>query len=70
MKSAGTLMLFICLLVIAVLGYFNFKQTQTIQLLNEEIIEQARLRHLLILEKHVLKKKVEKLEKNQADSVR
>lgn len=70
MKSAGTLMLFICLLVIAVLGYFNFKQTQTIQLLNEEIIEQARLRHLLILEKHVLKKKVEKLEKIPADSVR
>ena len=44
------------------MGYYNFQQTQTIELLNEEIFEQARLRHNLILKKHTLEKQIEELQ--------
>jgi len=54
MKEGGLILIVILVGVIGLLGYYNFQQHDTIELLNEEILEQARLRHNLILEKHVL----------------
>lgn len=34
------------------LAYFNFQQKNTIELLNQEIVKQARFRHELQLEKY------------------
>lgn len=64
MKGVGSLILILLVLVIAILGYYNIKQQKTIELLNEEIFEQARLRHDLVLEKHVLELKLEEIEKD------
>ena len=61
MKGGGSFLLILMVAVVALLGYYNFQQQKTIELLNEEIFEQARLRHNLILEKHLLKEKLEKL---------
>ena len=61
MKGGGPILIVLLLTVVSVLGYFNLKQNQTIQLLNEEILEQARQRHNLILKKHVLEQKLEAL---------
>lgn len=61
MKGSSILMTGIFILVIAFMGYYNFQQTQTIELLNEEILEQARLRHNLIFKKHTLEKQIEEL---------
>jgi hypothetical protein len=47
---------------VATLGYFNFQQQKTIELLNEEIFEQAKLRRNIILEKHVLEQKIQSME--------
>ncbi len=62
MKGVVPFFVVVLLIVIAVLGYYNMKHQQTIQLLNEEIFEQARLRHNLLLEKHKLRQQLEKLE--------
>ena len=61
MKGGAPILIVLLLTVVSVLGYFNLEQSQTIQLLNEEIIEQARLRHNLVLKKHVLEQKLELL---------
>jgi len=62
MKGVATILMFLLAAAVAVLGYYNFEQHTTIQLLNDEIFEQARLRHNLILKKHVLEQQLEKLE--------
>ena len=67
MKGVGSILLILLGAVVAILGYYNFEQQKTIQLLNDEILEQARLRHNLILKKHVLEQQLEKIE---SDSVR
>ncbi len=61
MKGVVPFLVVVLLIVIAVLGYYNMKSQQTIQLLNEEIFEQARLRHNLLLEKHKVEQKLRKL---------
>ncbi|MGB0806127.1 MAG: hypothetical protein ACPGRC_05505 [Salibacteraceae bacterium] len=61
MKGASSLIFVVLIVVIIVLGFYNFKQQQTINLLNEEIFEQAKRRHNLVLEKHVLELKLEKM---------
>lgn len=68
MKEVAAILVFLLAAVVAVLGYFNFEQQKTIQLLNEEILEQARLRHNLILQKHVLELQLEKLEVDTANT--
>jgi len=67
MKGVGPILLILLGAVVAILGYYNFEQQKTIQLLNDEILEQARLRHNLILKKHVLEQQLEKIE---ADSIK
>ena len=67
MKGGSTILLVLLAIVVMVLGYYNFEQQKTIQLLNDEILEQARLRHNLILKKHVLEQQLENL---VIDSVR
>ena len=62
MKGVVPFFVVVLLLVVAFLGYFNMKHQQTIQLLNEEIFEQARLRHNLLLEKHKVEQKLNKLQ--------
>ena len=62
MKGVPTILMFLLAAAVAVLGYYNFSQHKTIQLLNDEIFEQARLRHNLILKKHVLEQQLEKFE--------
>lgn len=66
MKGSSIFLMVVLLAVIAGLAYYNFEQKKTIELLNQEILEQARLRHNLILEKHIL---LEKMEKLKADSL-
>lgn len=66
MKGVGGVIIVVMVIVIAILGFYNFKQAATINLLNEEIFEQARRRHDLILENHVLETQIERLE---SDSV-
>ena len=61
MKGGSTILLVLLAVVVMVLGYFNFEQQKTIQVLNDEILEQARLRHNLILKKHVLEQQLETL---------
>jgi hypothetical protein len=61
MKGGGSFLLVLLVAVISVLGYYNFEQQNTIELLNEEILKQARLRHNLILEKRVLEQKIENI---------
>lgn len=60
MKGSSIFLIILMLTVIVGLGYYNFEQKKTIELLNQEIFEQARLRHNLILEKHVLQEKIER----------
>ena len=62
MKGVGPILIVLLTTVIVILGYYNFEQQKTIQILNHEILEQARLRHNLILKKHVLELELEKLE--------
>ena len=64
MKGVGTILTILLATVVAVLAYYNFEQQKTIQLLNDEILEQARLRHNLILKKYVLEQQIEKLEED------
>ena len=66
MKGGGMILIVILVGVIGTLGYYNFQNQKTIELLNEEILEQARLRHNLILEKHVLENS---LKVERSDSV-
>lgn len=54
MKGGGMILIVILVGVIVTLSYYNFQQQKTIEILNEEIFEQARLRHNLILEKHII----------------
>ena len=67
MKGASSVLLILSMAVVAILGYYNLEQQKTIQLLNDEILEQARLRHNLILKKHVLEQKLDKFELNWAN---
>ena len=67
MKGVVSFLVILLIIVVAVLGYYNMKQQTTIELLNEEIFEQARLRHELVLEKYMLQQQLEKLE---TDSVK
>ncbi len=64
MKGVVPFLVVVLVIVIAVLGSYNLKQLDTIQILNEEIFEQARLRHNLVMEKYGLEKKLEKLEQD------
>tara|TARA_R110002050_G_scaffold300722_2_gene471876 strand:+ start:13698 stop:13913 length:216 start_codon:yes stop_codon:yes gene_type:complete len=64
MKGGGGFLIILLVLVIAVLGYYNYQQQVTIELLNEEVFEQARLRHEVVLEKHGLQLKIENLQKD------
>lgn len=64
MKGVVPFLVGVLVIVIGILAYYNLKQQQTIQLLNEEIFEQARLRHNLVIEKHGLEKQIEKLAKD------
>lgn len=57
MKGSSVFLFSVMAIVIVLLGYYNFEQQNTIELLNEEILQQARRRHNLILEKHVLEQK-------------
>ncbi|MFT4754733.1 MAG: hypothetical protein ACI85Q_002294 [Salibacteraceae bacterium] len=59
MKGVYPFVLVLMILVVAILGYYNMKQKRTIELLNEEIFEQARLRHNLVFEKHLLEQKLQ-----------
>ena len=68
MKGAGSFLLVLLVAIISILGYYNFKQQNTIELLNEEILKQARLRHNLILEKRVLENEIEKLVGDSLDT--
>ncbi len=68
MKGVGPGLIVLLLAVIALLGYYNFEQQKTIELLNDEIIEQARLRHNLILKKHVLEERLDQLESDSSSS--
>lgn len=61
MKGSSVFLFSVMAIVIIWLGYYNFEQQNTIELLNEEILDQARRRHNLILEKHVLEQKNEEL---------
>jgi cell division protein FtsL len=61
MKGSSVFLFSVMAIVIIWLGYYNFEQQNTIDLLNEEILDQARRRHNLILEKHVLEQKNEEL---------
>lgn len=67
MKGSSVFLFSVMAIVIVLLGYYNFEQQNTIELLNEEILQQARRRHNLILEKHVLEQK--NLELIEADSL-
>ncbi|UTW66116.1 hypothetical protein KFE94_15895 [bacterium SCSIO 12643] len=67
MKGSSVFLFSVMAIVIVLLGYYNFEQQNTIELLNEEILQQARRRHNLILEKHVLEQK--NLELMEADSL-
>ena len=69
MKGVGPVLIVLLLAVIALLGYYNFEQQKTIELLNDEIIEQARLRHNLILKKHVLEERLDQLESDSSAQV-
>ena len=64
MKGVGTILTILLATVVAVLAYYNFEQQKTIQLLNDEILEQARLRHNLILKKYVLEQQIERMEED------
>ena len=68
MKGAGSFLLVLLVAIISILGYYNFEQQKTIELLNEEILKQARLRHNLILEKRVLENEIEKLVGDSLDT--
>lgn len=59
MKSVGSVLLGVMIAVISLLAYYNYKQQQTINILNKEVLEQARLRHILILEKYALQQRIE-----------
>jgi len=67
MKGSSVFLFSVMAIVIVLLGYYNFEQQNTIELLNEEILQQARRRHNLILEKHVLEQKNAEL--MEADSL-
>lgn len=52
--------LFIVLIAgLCILTYFNFEQKNTIEVLNQEIVRQARYRHQLQIEKQKVERKFE-----------
>lgn len=54
-------------MALAFMGYYNFQQRATIEVLNEEILEQARLRHNLILKTHILDQQIEEMKNDSAN---
>lgn len=69
MKGVGPVLIVLLVFVVSLLGYYNFQQQKTIELLNDEIIEQARLRHNLLLKKHVLEQRLEEYELDSIQQV-
>ena len=69
MKGVSSVFNVFLVISVATLGYYNFQQQKTIELLNEEIFEQAKLRRNIILQKHVLEQKIESFEEDSITSV-
>jgi hypothetical protein len=68
MKGGETFLILLLIIVIAILGYYNYSQQKTINLLNEEVFEQARLRHEIVLEKYQLELQINTLQKDTLSS--
>lgn len=65
MNKKNILIVFLCL-VIVLFGYFSYRQNQTIDVLNREVIRQAHRSQKLILENYGLKKEVKQARKDTA----